>query len=276
MKTEPQHREDILEVGRRLWQRGYVAANDGNVSVRVAANEILTTPTEVSKGFMSADQLVKVDLDGNVLDGDRQPSSELPLHLVVYRERVDVCAVVHAHPPTATGFAAARVSLDDPLVTEVVLALGGIPLTEYATPGTEGVPDSVRPYLQDYDVFLLANHGVLAVGRDVFAAYYRLESVEHFARINFVARQLGGGRVLPAEHVAELQAIRSRSAAVRRRHESCLACGACDAGWPESRDVARGTTGPEYGGQSVHEPPDEAELRQAIERIARRVLASLS
>jgi L-fuculose-phosphate aldolase len=276
VKTETQHRQDILEVGRRLWQRGYVAANDGNISIRVAENEILTTPTEVSKGFMSADELVKVDLDGHVLDGSRKPSSELPLHLVVYRERVDVCAVVHAHPPVATGFAAARVSLDDPLVTEVVLALGGIPLTEYATPGTEGVPDRVRPYLQDYDVFLLANHGVLAVGPDVYAAYFRLESGEHFARINFVARQLGGGRVLPPDQVAELMAIRSRSELVRRRHESCLACGACDAGWPAATTAVGGDVPPARPARPEPTDGDEAELRRTIERIARRVLASLS
>lgn len=265
MKAEAEHRADIVEVGRRLWQRGYVAANDGNISVRLSENEVLATPTETSKGFLRPEDLAKVDLEGRLLAGERQPSSEIQLHLAVYQERADVCGVVHAHPPTATGFAAAGVALEDPLVTEIVLTLGGIPLTGYATPSTEEVPAVVRPHLQDHDAFLLANHGVLALGRDVFAAYYRLETVEHFAQIALVARQLGGGRLLPPERVRELVEIRERSGVARRRHESCLGCGACLAGWPAGGE-----------GQQGEGDGEEQELRRTIERIARRMIQSLS
>ncbi len=208
MPSEQQLRADICEVGRRMWQRGLTAASDGNISVRLSAEEYLATPTGVSKGFMTPEIIVRVDAQGRPLPGEGRPSSEFLLHLAVYRRRPDVCAVVHAHPPLATGFAAAGISLESPILTEVVGGLGPIPLAEYGTPSTEELPRSIEPLLDEHDAFLLANHGALTVGRDVFEAYFRMETVEQCAQVTLVTHQLGGARLIPAEKLTALQAIR--------------------------------------------------------------------
>ena len=181
---------DIVEVGRRLWTRGFVASNDGNISVRIDADRLLMTPASVSKGFMTPDMMVVTDLDGRLLSGapGRKPSSEILMHLVAYRERPDVGAVVHAHPPLSTGFAVAGIPLDRAVLAEVVTTLGSIPIAEYGTPSTRELADTVAPYVKAHDGLLLANHGALALGSDLFAAYYKMETIEHFARISLVAR----------------------------------------------------------------------------------------
>ena len=203
---------DIVEVGRRLWTRGYVASNDGNISVRIDAERLLMTPASVSKGFMTADMMVVTDLEGRLLSGSpgRKPSSEIQMHLVVYRERPDVGAVVHAHPPLSTGFAVAGIPLDRAVLAEVVTTLGSIPIAEYGTPSTQELADAVAPYVRMHDGLLLANHGALALGRDLFGAYYKMETIEHFARISLVARMLGGERLLSREEVVRLQDLRGR------------------------------------------------------------------
>ena len=203
---------DIVEVGRRLWTRGYVASNDGNISVRIDAERLLMTPASVSKGFMTADMMVVTDLEGRLLSGSpgRKPSSEIQMHLVVYRERPDVGAVVHAHPPLSTGFAVAGIPLDRAVLAEVVTTLGSIPIAEYGTPSTQELADAVAPYVRMHDGLLLANHGALALGRDLFGAYYKMETIEHFARISLVARMLGGERLLSREEVLRLQDLRGR------------------------------------------------------------------
>jgi L-fuculose-phosphate aldolase len=203
---------DIVEVGRRLWTRSYVASNDGNISVRVDAERLLMTPASVSKGFMTADMMVVTDLEGRLLSGaqGRKPSSEIQMHLVVYRERPDVGAVVHAHPPLSTGFAVAGIPLDRAVLAEVVTTLGSIPIAEYGTPSTQELADAVAPFVRMHDGLLLANHGALALGRDLFAAYYKMETIEHFARISLVARMLGGERLLSREEVVRLQDLRGR------------------------------------------------------------------
>jgi len=203
-------RTDIVEIGRRLWVRGYVASNDGNISVRVGPDRLMCTPANVSKGFMTPDMMVITDLDGALVSGapGRRPSSEIKMHLVVYRERADINAVVHSHPPLSTGFAVAGIPLDRAVLAEVVTTLGSIPIAEYATPSTPALAESVAPYVKAHDGLLLANHGALALGTDLFAAYYKMETIEHFARISLVARMLGREHLLSREEVERLQALR--------------------------------------------------------------------
>jgi L-fuculose-phosphate aldolase len=207
-RAEDAFRADIVEVGRRMYARGYVASNDGNISIRLDAASILTTPKSVSKGFMTPDMMVVTDLEGRKLRGSREASSELLMHLEVYRNRPDVGAVVHAHPPTATGFAVAGIPLDRAVLAEVVTTLGSIPIAEYGTPSTPELPAAVRKYIKAHDGLLLANHGALTVAGDVFAAYYKMETIEHFARISLVARQLGREHLLSRDEVARLQDLR--------------------------------------------------------------------
>src|SRR5918994_5898783 len=208
MKAEEQARADIVEVGRRLWERGYVASNDGNVSVRLDDTRLITTPKNVSKGFMTPDMMVITDLDGKKIAGERDPSSELKMHLEVYRNRPDIRAVVHAHPPTATGFAVAGIPLDRAVLAEVITTLGSIPIAEYATPSTEELPIACSKYLKAHDGLLLANHGALAIGPDLFTAYHRMETIEHFARISLVTHLLGHENLLSRAEVNRLQGLR--------------------------------------------------------------------
>lgn len=208
MTAEEQARTDIVEVGRRLWERGYVASNDGNISVRLDEARLITTPKNVSKGFMTPDMMVITDLDGKKISGQRDPSSELKMHLEVYRNRPDARAVVHAHPPTATGFAVAGIPLDRAVLAEVITTLGSIPIAEYATPSTEELPAAVRKYVKAHDGLLLANHGALALAGDVMSAYYRMETIEHFAKISLVARTLGRENILSRDEVERLQGLR--------------------------------------------------------------------
>jgi L-fuculose-phosphate aldolase len=208
MSTESSLRADIVEVGRRMYARGYTASNDGNISVRLDAARLLMTPKSVCKGFMTPDMMCITDLDGRKLQGDRDPSSETLMHLEVYRQRPDVQAVVHAHPPTATGFAVAGIPLDRAVLAEVLTTLGSIPIAEYATPSTSELPEAVRQYIKAHDGMLLANHGALTVGSDLFGAYYKMETIEHFAKISLVARMLGRENLLSREEVTRLQGLR--------------------------------------------------------------------
>ncbi len=208
MSTESSLRSDIVEIGRRMYARGYTASNDGNISVRLDAARLLMTPKSVCKGFMTPDMMCVTDLDGRKLQGDRDPSSETLMHLEVYRQRPDVQAVVHAHPPTATGFAVAGIPLDRAVLAEVLTTLGSVPLAEYATPSTNELPEAVRKYIKAHDGMLLANHGALTVGGDLFSAYYKMETIEHFAKISLVARMLGRENVLSREEVTRLQGLR--------------------------------------------------------------------
>jgi L-fuculose-phosphate aldolase len=201
-------RADIVEIGRRMYARSYTASNDGNISVRIDAGRLLMTPKSVCKGFMTPDMMCVTDLDGKKLQGDRDPSSEMLMHLEVYRQRPDVQAVVHAHPPTATGFAVAGIPLDRAVLAEVLTTLGSIPLAEYATPSTSELPEAVRKYIKAHDGMLLANHGALTVGGDLYSAYYKMETIEHFAKISLVARMLGRENLISREEVMRLQELR--------------------------------------------------------------------
>jgi L-fuculose-phosphate aldolase len=206
--SEHELRAAIVEVGRRLYARGYTASNDGNISLRLDDRRLLMTPKSVCKGFMTPEMMVVTDLDGKKLGGDRDPSSEMQMHLEVYRQRPDARAVVHAHPPIATGFAVAGIPLDRAVLAEVVTTLGSVPIAEYATPSTKELPEAVRKYVKAHDGMLLANHGALTLGADVFAAYYKMETIEHFAHISLVARLLGGERLLSRQEVNRLQGLR--------------------------------------------------------------------
>jgi len=208
MSSESQLRADIVEVGRRMYARGYTASNDGNISVRLGSDRLLMTPKSVCKGFMTPDMMCITDLEGRKLQGDRDPSSEMLMHLEVYRQRPDVQAVVHAHPPIATGFAVAGIPLDRAVLAEVLTTLGSIPIAEYATPSTKELPEAVRKYIKAHDGMLLANHGALTSGADLYSAYYKMETIEHFAKISLVARLLGRENLLAREEVDRLQGLR--------------------------------------------------------------------
>jgi L-fuculose-phosphate aldolase len=208
MTSESQLRADIVEVGRRMYARGYTASNDGNISVRLDAERLLMTPKSVCKGFMTPEMMCVTDLAGRKLQGDRDPSSEALMHLEVYRQRTDVQAVVHAHPPIATGFAVAGIPLDRPVLAEVLTTLGSVPIAEYATPSTKELPEAVRKFIKAHDGMLLANHGALTVGADLYSAYYKMETIEHFAKISLVARLLGRENLIAREEVTRLQGLR--------------------------------------------------------------------
>ena len=218
--TFQEEREAVCRVGKLLYDRGFVAANDGNISVRVGEGRLLITPSGVSKGRMTPDMLLVTDLDGTVIEGNRHPSSEGKMHLEVYRGRPDVNAVVHAHPPVSTAFAVCRRGLETPYLSELVAGLGQVPCTpSFAMLSTEEVPQSVRPYLADHNALLLANHGALAWGGDLWEAFDRLETVEHTAKIVLNAQLLGGGIPLTEEEVVRLQGLRGMYQTLREvRH----------------------------------------------------------
>lgn len=205
-----QAKQDIIEVGRRIWIRGFVAANDGNISARVADDEILCTPTGVSKGFMEPAMIATVDAGGQQRRGEWKVSSEVLVHLMAYRKRPDVYAVVHAHPPTATGFAVAGISLDQCVLPEVLITLDGVPLAPYGLPSSPELASAMEPYIEKANVVLMANHGVIAMGRNVMEAYYRMETVEHFAKVLLTAIQLGHVNLLGQERVDELAKLREQ------------------------------------------------------------------
>jgi len=209
-KTEDEHRRDICTIGRWVASRGYVAATDGNISLRLDAKRILTSPTAMNKGMMAPDDLVVTDMEGRKLLGARNPSSELAMHLLIYRRRPDVSAVCHAHPPVATGYAAAGIPLNKALVSEVVLSLGCIPVARYGTPGTPELTEALEPLVTDFDAILMANHGVVCYGQDLLTAWFRMETTEHFARVALVTELLGKQVLLSSGDVEKLLAARAR------------------------------------------------------------------
>src|SRR6266853_5355087 len=209
MASDRQYREEIVRFGRMLHERGFVAATDGNLSVRLDHRRILATPTCMSKGMMRASDLVIVDMEERRIAGRRDVSSEIGMHLLIYKLRPDVRGIVHAHPPTATGFAAAGMALNQPLVSEVVIGLGSIPLAKYGTPGTAELTDALAPLVPQYDALLMSNHGVVAYGADLHYAYMKMETVEHFAQIALVTHLLGRQQPLGSEELGKLMAARS-------------------------------------------------------------------
>jgi L-fuculose-phosphate aldolase len=220
-KTESQHRSDIIDICKRVHANGWVAANDGNVSIKLGPNTVICTPTGMSKGYLTSDQLIKVDMDGNKIDGEMEPSSEVKMHLDVYKSKENIGAVVHAHPPFSTGFAVAGIALDECIMPEIIISLGSIPLTRFGTPSTSEIPDNIRPYLKEHDVFLLENHGALSIGKDVYQAYYRMESLELFAKINLVARMLGNVNVIGEDNVRKMIGLREKFGLENTNYPGC-------------------------------------------------------
>jgi len=208
--TERKHRQEIVRYGRMLHERCFVAAMDGNLSVRLRNDRILVTPTCLSKGAMHPSDMVVVDLEGQRVSGRRNVTSEIGMHLLIYRLRPDVQAIVHAHPPTATGFAAAGVALTEPLVCEVVMGLGCIPLARYGTPGTSELTQTLEPYVPEYDAILMSNHGVVTYGDTLEHAYMKMETVEHFAQIALVTHLLGRQQPLKEVEIEKLLTARTK------------------------------------------------------------------
>jgi L-fuculose-phosphate aldolase len=256
MEKEWEHRQQVAAIGLRIYQRGYVAATDGNISVKMDDQRLLVTPAGVCLGELRPEELVVVELGGVTNGQSQRPSSELPMHLEVYGQRSDVGAVIHAHPPLATAFTVAGISLAQCVIPEVVLTMGSIPTTEYATPSTEAGRKAVRQLIQTHDALILDRHGTLTVGPDLINAYRRLEKVEHAAQVTLAARQLGSVQTLPAEEVRRLEAMRT-DLGLGCTVEACSSCGTC---------------GREASGES---PPRVAVDESMVDAVAEEVLRAL-
>ncbi|MCY4187849.1 MAG: class II aldolase/adducin family protein [Bryobacterales bacterium] len=244
VKTEREFAADIVQVGKLVYDKGWVAANDGNISIRLDDERIMCTPTGVSKGMMHVDDIIVVDYDGTKISGRLERTSEIKMHLKVYELREDIDAVVHAHPPVATGFAAAGRALNTALLPEVVIGLGCVPLAEYGLPGTDALTEPMLPLIPQYDALLLGNHGAVTYGKDVMQAFFRMETVELFARINFVAEMLGGARALPRLEVDKLFESRGRyGVASRAMQQPGCPVSAEDATPAPARQAAIGDNG---------------------------------
>jgi L-fuculose-phosphate aldolase len=210
MVAEYEIKKLMCEIGKRVYNNGFVAANDGNFSVRISDNEILATPTGVSKGYMTPDMICKVNMKGEVIqaNGKYKPSSEIKMHIRVYEERADVKSVVHAHPPYGTSFAIAGIPLTKQIMPEATIFLGCIPIAEYGLPSTHEIPEAISKYLQSYDALLLENHGALTYGQDLMAAYFKMESLEFYAKLMYHSMMLGGPKELSNKQVSDLLDLR--------------------------------------------------------------------
>lgn len=265
MKSEFQHRRDLVEVGKRIHQKGWISSTDGNFSVKLGDDLILTTPTGVHKGFISEDDLIVVDITGKKISGSRNPSSELALHLQCYKQRPDVNAVIHAHPTLCVAFSVAGIDLAQCLLPEVVFTLGSIPTANYAVPTTEEVPKSIELPIREYDAVILERHGSVTVGKTIFDAYNTLERMEHVAEITYHARSLGNARPLTRPQVDELLKVRA-DLGLPARKVTCNDCNACGKHGCPSAGKMETTAAPKNNGGG-----DD----QLIELITREVMAEL-
>lgn len=220
---EPQARKLIVEIGKLLYERSYVVSSDGNVSIRLDEKTVLATPTMTCKGRMTEDCLALTDMDGKPLT-DKKASSELAMHLLIYNMRPDIRAVCHAHPPHGTAFAVAGLAIDKPILSEVILTLGCVPLTDYGTPSTDELTEAMKPFVAHHNALLMANHGAVAYGEDLWQAFDRLETLEHTAKIAILAKALGGAVDLPADAIEKLINIREK-AGYLTDSARCQSCG---------------------------------------------------
>ena len=259
----------ICDVCHKMWQLGWVAANDGNVSVKLEDGNILATPTGISKSFITPEKLILIDSEGNVLEAAEgyRPSSEIKMHLKCYEKRPDVFSVIHAHPPGATGFAVAHKAMDMYNMIEDVAVIGSVPLTPYGTPSTVEVPNAIEPYLEEHDVMLLENHGALAFSDSLLNAYHKMESVEFYAQLLYQAKMLGGPKPLSEEQVQRLYEIR-RKFGMKGKHPADL-CPNAKAGKPSCHSCGGNCS---CGTVSSTAANDAA----LIAEITKKVLASLS
>src|ERR687884_2276180 len=216
-------RREVVRVGKLMYERSYVVSSDGNVSVRLDDGRVLATPTQTNKGRMTEDSLALTDLEGRALN-DRRASSELAMHLLIYRERPEVKAVCHAHPPHGSAFAVAGLAIDQPILSEVILTLGCVPLAAYGTPSTDELSEAMRPLVKHHNALLMANHGAVAYGADVWQAFDRLETLEHTAKISILSRLLGGSKSLPPDAIEKLINVREAAGYLDERAR-CQSCG---------------------------------------------------
>jgi L-fuculose-phosphate aldolase len=269
--TEHELRQEMVRVGRLIWERGYVAATDGNLSARLGTDRLLVTASGLSKGFLSPDDLIMLDLEGQAIPSYRgrgqKASSEVLMHLQVYRQRPDVNAVVHAHPPLAIAFSIAGVSLARCVIPEVIVTLGSILTTGYATPGTGEVSEIIQQAVRDHDAIILAHHGSITVGKSLWEAYLRLEKVEHTAEITLAAHELGRVRTLSPEAVEKLTEKRRQLLQAEGR-ELCEDCSVCLLG-----DANSGPSGAQGDLQSLQAgaPVDETFIRQIAQSVLRAI-----
>lgn len=282
-------KEKIIEIGKRMYAKGLVVANDGNISCRLSPDTILTTPTGVSKGYMDPDMMVKMSLEGQVLAaGESKPSSEVKMHLRVYQENPEVIAVVHAHPPIATSFAIAGIGLDQPILTEAIMSLGSVPVAKYATPGTHEVPDSIAPFCTDFNAVLLANHGALTWGDSLQQAYFRMESVEYYAKIlMYTGNIIGKSNKLSCDQIIPLLATREKLGIKGGGTPACSydatndrdvmpatgSIGGCMCGGEKTKTVYGGSAN---SSDSVNMPMlDEVDIGKIAEQVMREIFAKI-
>jgi len=242
MPSESQLRQEIVEAGRMMYEKGLVVATDGNISARLGENRILATPSGVSKGHMKPEDLIITDMKGKKLSGERNPSSEIRLHVAIYEKRDDGMAVVHGHPPVATAFTIAGMSLAQCVIPEVVFTLGSIPTTDYATPTSEEGPKVIQELIEKHDAIILDRHGAVTVGKDVFDAYRKIEKVEHCAEVTLAARQLGQVKTLTPDEIRRLMDVRSKLDLSGKATLACSNCGACGKPYDESAAESSGAT----------------------------------
>src|SRR5438552_12482721 len=216
-------RRDLIKICHLMYERSYVVSSDGNVSVRLDDGRILATPSMTGRGRMRDDWIAVTDLEGRSVN-ERRASSELAMHLLIYRERPDVKAVCHAHPPHGTAFAVAGLPIDQPILSEVILTLGCVPLAEYGTPSTAELTDAIQPLVKHHNALLMANHGAVAYGSDLWQAFDRLETLEHTAKIAILSRVLGGSRNLSPDAIEKLINVRE-AAGYLDEGARCQACG---------------------------------------------------
>jgi L-fuculose-phosphate aldolase len=274
-------KEFICEIGRRVYNKGFAAANDGNISVRLSEREFLCTPTMVCKGFMKPEDICKVDVEGKQLAGVRKRSSEVLLHLAVYKNRPDVNAVVHCHPPHATAFAVAHEPIPKCVLPEVEVFLGEVPVAQYETPGGQKFADTIVPFVKDCNTIILANHGTVTFGPDLEKAYWNSEIIDAYCRILILARQLGRVNYFSEQQTRELLDLKKRLGYddVRFRGGDCEVCG--DSTFDHSYTdfvprphafVREAGAAPSANGRA-HPPADNDEL---VRTITDQVLAALA
>ena len=272
-KSDYEIKKELCEIGRRIYADGFVAANDGNFSVKIDDDTFFVTPTGVSKGYMTPDMICKVDKNLNLKEPNKwKPSSEFKMHLRVYQERPDVNAVVHAHPPIATSFAIAGIPLDKLIMPEAVIFLGGVPIAEYGTPSTMEIPDSLMPYIQDYDAILLANHGASSSGCDLNTAFFRMESTEFYAKLLMYARLLGGEKEIPCGEVKKLIELR-KNFNVPGHHPMEKLCPECYSAGDAAKDLTPTEAHEKFGGKSACScGSGDAKIEDIVAEVTRRVL----
>lgn len=262
-------KQNILEVGRRMYAKNFVASNDGNISCKVSKDTLWCTPTGVSKGYMTEDMLVLMDTDGNILRGNRKPSSEIKMHLRVYKENPEVKAVVHAHPPAATSYAIARIPLNRPILTESVMGIGEIPLAPYAMPGTEEVPDSIAPFVNTHNGCLLANHGALTWAKDVMTAWMRMESIEYYALVSMYTHGLiGQVQELTCDQVDRLIERRTRDGITTGGRPLCHNCNKDGVPACACKSSGEGiASAPAVSGCEMADPADVQMIKEIVRQI---------